>query len=396
MQIPSIPENFGGVSLTEIELMQKVRLELGNTDAFSRANTTKGDRIRVSPISVSLDKCVLCPLHLSYACALGWMPGTLRASGSRVITQVPIYMRCSLSLSPRVGTRAETECALPSPSPRYIFAQTKLCKLRQHEASCTCSILINACAKLRSLQGGRISLRDLWKHASGAAPNPGGAKALLDRLVKAPVVAVRFDAAISNCGAWMVMAKEEGIDYSKFDLLLSALEPLPTLGSSLACRQLISTSRLRALKLMASCDADRKLIELAALDGMTRAEQQRVMGTNNLSTAQQRKEIEDKIELALASFEALTDLAKITSLSEVSSRLEVQILEEDIEIELQRLSDEVEPQELQERNANQAGTDGLQVPRHPAPCSPPSPSPSPQACALPQEVRLAPSSPCLH
>ena len=265
--------------------MKKVRCELGDTGSFSRENTTKGGRVRVSPISVPIDE--------------------------------------------------------------YIRAQENLCKLRAHEAQCACSMLIKACAKLRTLGGGRIALRELWKQATGQSPGSGGAAALLNRLMKAPVVAVRIDAA-NNASAWMVMAKEEDIDYSKLDRLMEGLEPLPAFSGALASRSLISTTRLRAIKLLASSDADRKLIELAALDHLGYMERQRVLGTHNVDSAHTRKTREEKLEVALATFEALTDLAKIKSLSDISARLGVQILESDVESQLQRLKEEVEAQEQQE------------------------------------------------
>jgi hypothetical protein len=267
--------------------METVRSELASTDMFSRANTTMGDRVRVSPISVPIDQ--------------------------------------------------------------YIFAQKHLCVLRSHQATCTCSMLTNACAKLCTLEGGRIPLRELWKQATGSAPSSGGAMAILDRLMKAPVVCFRIDNANSNANAWMVMAKEEGTDYSRFDGLLGALNPLPpTGGCALVCRPPIPTTRLRALKKMASSDADRKLIQLAALDGLGYGEQQRVIGSHDVGSAQQRADLNENLEIALATFEAFTDLAKTQSLSQISARLGVQILEGDVEIELQRLKEEVEAQEQPE------------------------------------------------
>lgn len=85
---------------------------------------------------------------------------------------------------------------------------------------------------------------------------------LLDSLMHLPVVGFLAFNHSSSSDAWMVMAKEGDVDYSRLNSLFASLEPLPLLRT-----KAIAPERLRALKRLASTDADRKLLELAALDG---------------------------------------------------------------------------------------------------------------------------------
>ena len=101
--------------------------------------------------------------------------------------------------------------------------------------------------------------------------------------------------------------------------------------------RVISKGRLRALQRLASTDLDRKLIELTALDGLSKRTTATVSGTNNRGTVEERRRREAAIEEALEVFTAYDDLAKRDTLEEMQSLIGIEIDEEDVEREMDLL-----------------------------------------------------------
>ena len=116
----------------------------------------------------------------------------------------------------------------------------------------------------------------------------------------------------------MVTTKLDGVDYARLGPMLRAMEGQHNELS--AAPRLISKQRLRALQRLASTDADRKLIELTALDGLSRSAAEVVTGTHDLKTVESRRKVEAKIEEALDIFAAYDDLAKRDILAEIEVR----------------------------------------------------------------------------
>ena len=98
--------------------------------------------------------------------------------------------------------------------------------------------------------------------------------------------------------------------------------------------RVISKSRLRALQRLASTDLDRKLIELTALDGLSKRAGSTASGTQDRGTVEERRRREALIDEALAVFEAYDDLAKCGTLAEMQSLIGIEIDEEDVNREV--------------------------------------------------------------
>ena len=155
---------------------------------------------------------------------------------------------------------------------------------------------------------------------------------LLDSLMHLPVVGFLAFNHSSSSDAWMVMAKEGDVDYSRLNSLFASLEPLPLLRT-----KAIAPERLRALKRLASTDADRKLLELAALDGCSLSQRYAALGSNLNETTKQCQRREEKMDKALATYNACKQLAALQSLSDISARLGRELSEDDVAQEMGRL-----------------------------------------------------------
>ena len=129
------------------------------------------------------------------------------------------------------------------------------------------------------------------------------------------------------------MSKEDNVDYRRLDQFLESHEPLQVLRTAV-----IAPARLRALKRLASSDSDRKLLELAAVDGYSGRQAGAATGTNwRNETSLQRTRREEKMAAALATFEACQQLSALQSLADISARLGRQISEDDVTKEMARL-----------------------------------------------------------
>ena len=172
--------------------------------------------------------------------------------------------------------------------------------------------------------GERIGLRELWKTAAG--PPAASTAVILDRLMLMPVVALKLG---PGDGQWVVMRKEPDVDYKRLDSVVAAIVPPVIAGT-----RVISKERLRALKLVATSDADRTLIELAALDGLSRSERSKLLGTKDVATMAQRCNTERALHDAVELFGAYDALAANSALRDVEHAIGVTISEEDVEHEV--------------------------------------------------------------
>ena len=175
--------------------------------------------------------------------------------------------------------------------------------------------------------GERVNLRELWRTVDGPASASTGA--ILDRLMLMPVVALKLG---PGDGQWVITRKEPNVDYLRLDAIVAAIVP-PTLPGI----KIISKERLRALKLVASTDADRTLIELAALDGLTVPDRTTATGTRRKPTVEESVRKEKALSDALELFAAYDALAAHSALREVEQALNITVAEEDVQRELDAL-----------------------------------------------------------
>lgn len=242
--LPAVPDNLQGASLEHLALVRRLREQLGQTDTFSRTNTRFG-RLHCSPLDPGLDD--------------------------------------------------------------YIAAQTSLQLLNNDKPTSgkgpsRRQFLIKAASAMRSLPpGGRKLLNTLWSEING--PSGLNAQPKILQLMKAPLVCIRMDSG-DGASAWVVIAKQPDVDYARMDHVLEALEPLPT--GPLSSKPVISRTRLRALQALATTSADRKLLVLAAIDGCSIQSvcDSGLLGTHDLGTSEQRRQREEALATALATFEA--------------------------------------------------------------------------------------------
>jgi len=127
----------------------------------------------------------------------------------------------------RIGARLRVSPLTGISIEQFLLAVKNLCRLQTHDGTtCLCALMVKAAAVLAKLQGGRITLRALWKHAAGDPGSNLDAQVLLDKLMRLPIVAIQVDTGLKHQTAWVVMAKDDGLDYSRLDGILGALEPL--------------------------------------------------------------------------------------------------------------------------------------------------------------------------
>ena len=213
----------------------------------------------------------------------------------------------------------------------YVMAGRHLCSARGHSEKtvCPCNVLIRAATVLVKKRGERVSMRQLWKDAGGSS-GVTKARNILDQLMHIPIVAVRLGTSTGEQTSWIVMAKEPDVNYKMLDGMVGAVEPALS-TPALSSKPMISTARLRALKRLCSTDSDRKLVELAVLEGQGLRARRELLGTNRAPSREARAELEEKIEAALATFEVCAELANLQTLSEVTARIGCgQITEQDI------------------------------------------------------------------
>jgi hypothetical protein len=179
---------------------------------------------------------------------------------------------------------------------QYVSSATHLEKHLQHK----CSFLISACEALAK-EGGHMSLKELWKRAGGP-PSTNSAQKMIDLLMRAPLVALRVAQADAYDSSWIVTAKADDINYGRLGGLMSAIEKPCVLGS-----KSIPKTRLRALKRLASTAADARLVELAALDGVSARTAQELSGRKNESVADRQKR-EHQLQVGLETFVAYEEV----------------------------------------------------------------------------------------
>ena len=284
----------------------RLRLEFGEMQrAESKA---AGDRRRVSDAVVGNE----CP-PMAPAAWHGMRDGLFAMAKelADTLSRSASFQRAA-TLGPKGNIRVSP---ITMPLADYLLIRRKFCIDLGHceEKSCRCKLAIGAAAVLSLLEeGDRITLKDLWKRAGGPT-SVTGANTMLDQLMYVPVVAFK-NSASDAAAAWMVTAKADDVDYLRLGPMMAALQ---STGLSAAPR-LMSKERLRALQKLASTDADRKLLELSALHGLSRRQATAVVGSNDLGTVAERRAREQQIEEALEVYAAYEDLAKRDALSEIS------------------------------------------------------------------------------
>ena len=234
----------------------------------------------------------------------------------------------------------------------YVMAASALRDTFEEDST----FLIKACTVLTN-EGGHMTLKDLWKAIGGPASAGSSAQKMIDRLMDAPVVCLRFGLGSGQDAAWLVTPKELGVSYGRLGSLMKAIQP-PSMHSASA----ISKERLRALKRLATSAADRRLIEMAALDQVS-VRATRTLGGRWHDSIQEQEEHERLLYAALETFKAYEELAKQDTLAEVSALLggaEICDAELQAEVEkLERLESSLEPKESTQQCVMEAGANYL-------------------------------------
>ena len=207
----------------------------------------------------------------------------------------------------------------------YMLAAKHLQKEFQFDAS----YLIKACAALDK-EGGQMPLSQLWKVAGGP-PGTASASKKVDLLMRAPLVAVRVGAGEAFDSSWFIMAKEPNTNYTQLASVMARIERRDCAQKS------ISKARLRALTRLASTEADRKLIELGALDQASASKARALSGRCHESAAAVL-ERERAMQAAVETLAAYDDLAKLDTLAEISALMGETITDAGLQAEIDRLT----------------------------------------------------------
>ena len=221
---------------------------------------------------------------------------------------------------------------------QYVSRASYLQKSLHHD----CGFLIRACAAFDK-EGGHLSLKELWRRAGGTASATASAQKMIDLLMRAPLVAIRTGNSDGSDAAWIITEKQSDVAYERLGSLVSAVEKPPAIGY-----RTIGKGRLAALKKLASSAADRRLIELAALDTAT---QPRTLGGNKNETVSARQERECAMHMALETFTAYEDLARLDTCAQISALLGDEITNDELRAEMERLKLQEEELELAEEDA---------------------------------------------
>jgi hypothetical protein len=135
-------------------------------------------------------------------------------------------------------------------------------------------------------------------------------------LSDAPLVGIRVGAHAQVPGAWQLAPRWPNVDYKKLAPGLLALNPKVLMPSVL--KSPIKPSVLRALQAAASSEADRWLIEAAALEGLSKAEVSRLKCGNSTRARRRKSETLEKAEHVVGIHEAYRRLAEKDALEEAS------------------------------------------------------------------------------
>ena len=211
---------------------------------------------------------------------------------------------------------------------QYICSAKHLATSVQYD----CQLLIAACAALDKEEG-HLSLKELWQRIHGPT-GASSAQQKIDLLMRAPLVAVRVASSDSIDGSWIITAKSDDTNYASFGGLVATIE-----RPSILPGKIIPKSRLQALKQLASTPADARLIDLAALD-TTSARAERVLSGRKSEGSVQRKEREQKMQVALETYSAYKDLASVDTIAEIKAILNCgddEITDEDLCVEMDKL-----------------------------------------------------------
>ena len=224
---------------------------------------------------------------------------------------------------------------------RYVRSATTLRDHFKHD----CSFLIAACEALIK-EGGHMTLRELWRRSNGP-PSATSAQKMIDLLMRAPLVAVRVSREDSLDSSWIVTAKSSEVNYARLGGLLSAIEKPATFGT-----KSIPKSRLAALKRLASTAADRRLVELAAIDQSSARTAEALTGRKNESAADRQRR-EGLMQVAIETFVAYRELAvQVDTPAELSALLGGdEITDADLRAEIDALKSEEAALEASEEEA---------------------------------------------
>ena len=245
----------------------------------------------------------------------------------------------------REKTRVDTGTASLRVSPlqgisvaEYVTSTTAL----QDRLGFASGYLIKACAATGK-ESGCLPLRELWNLSGGPPGKTHSAQSMIDLLMRAPLVAVRVGVGESFDSSWVIMAKEANTNYKQLATMMSRIQT-PSASHSIA------KERLRTLTRMASSAADRRLIELAALDQASARKARQLSGRKSESAEAQR-ERERAMRTAVETMKAYEELARIDTISEISALLGDEITDVDLRAEIAKLKSHEEAIEREEEDS---------------------------------------------
>lgn len=189
--------------------------------------------------------------------------------------------------------------------------------------------LVNACVLLEKDRRCMIPLKELWRNAGAPMTKVTSAQKMIDMLMRAPLVAVRVGVGDSFDSSWVMLAKEGGVNYTQLASIMAVIEKPSS-------SRIISQERLRALTRQASTNAERRLIELAALDQLSSRTQRELTGRWHDSMAD-RKKRERAMAEALETMNAYQELAAMDTLAEINALVGEDISDAELKLEVEKL-----------------------------------------------------------
>jgi hypothetical protein len=163
----------------------------------------------------------------------------------------------------------------------YLRARKAYCALLRHKGDCLCKRDINiVTAVVQADQA--FHMKGLMKHV-GIDPNVVSLSHFQERLVALPLWSWSPPDKTGLLVHWVVVPKEEGLDYKAHSRLLTQVAPVlrPDIEHMSAEKTAMPREDLKALRLMCSTKRDGRILEAAVLRGLSNTQMMQVYGKNS-------------------------------------------------------------------------------------------------------------------
>ena len=228
----------------------------------------------------------------------------LRASVAEIRNREgDIYHACTINGDTFVGQ-------MPLMPRDYLRARKAYCHLLQHPDNCLCQTDIKIVTAVLQADV-PYTCKGLMKKV-GIDPNVVSTANFQKRMIALPVWCFMPVAKVADHSShWIVMPKEEGIDYAKHSHFLQLMGPLLrydfTVSNNKPERCLVSKEDLKAFKLMCSTPADGRILEAALFRDLSNTEIKKHYGRKFAKVRKETREALTVVKSMMRSVDVMLD-----------------------------------------------------------------------------------------